>query len=176
LAEGKCPPAFFFNLLNLRTMKENILQLHRDMDQAIARLDGEPMGTTRTEQCYQIAADYWQRVKDQLRPTGFPDDASEIDFFKNQKTTFTGPLEYCLLLYRYYVYADTGREVVEQLRQEETDRIRKFPETHAIFINYHEQARTEWDKDYFLRRKFHKLQRPPSHVYDRAADFWTNGD
>jgi RteC protein len=157
-------------------MKETILQFHGDMERAIARLEDEATGTVRTEKCFQIAADYWLLAKQHIRQTGFPDDAAEIDFFKNQKATFTGSLEYYLLLYRYYVHADAGREVVEQFRREEAARILKFRDTHAIFIDYYETARTEWDKDYFLRRKFHKMQRPPSQVYDRATDFWTNGD
>jgi hypothetical protein len=157
-------------------MKETILQLHGDMEQAIARLDGEATGTVRTEKCFQIAADYWLLVKQYIRQIGFPDDNAEIDFFKNQKAKFTAPLEYYLLVFRYQVHADAGTVVLDRFRREETDRIRKFREAHAIFITYYEAARTDWDDHYFLRRKFHKVQRPPSQVYDRATDFWTNGD
>jgi hypothetical protein len=146
------------------------------MDLAIARTHSPASDTTLTEQCYQIVAHYWQRVKQHIRQTGFPDDAAEIDFFKNVKAKFTAPLEYYLLLYRYHVYAEAGDSVLDQFRKDETDRIRKFRETHAPFINYFEQGRTEWDDLYFLRRKFNKAQRPPSQVYDRANDLWTNGD
>jgi hypothetical protein len=66
---------------------------------------------------------------------GFPHDAAEIDFFRNQKAKFTGLLEYYLLLFRHQIHGDAGSAVLEQFRREETDRIRKFSETHAIFIN-----------------------------------------
>ncbi len=143
---------------------------------AIGRFDVETTGTAKTDHCYRIAADYWQLAKEEIRVNGFPDDPAEIEFFRNQKAKFTGLLEYYLLLFRYQLHADPGSAVLEQFRREETDRIRKFRETHAIFINYYEEGRTDWDDHYFLRRKFHKVQRPPAQVYDRATDFWTNGD
>jgi hypothetical protein len=157
-------------------MNEPILQLHEEMIRAIGGIDGETTGTVKTDYCYRIATDYWQLVKEEIRVNGFPDDAAEIDFFRNQKAKFTGLLEYYLLLFRHQIHANGGSAVLEQFRREETDRTRKFRETHAIFINYYEGARTDWDDHYFLRRKFHKIQRPPSQVYDRATDFWTNGD
>jgi len=157
-------------------MNEPILHLHEEMIRAIGRFDSETTGTAKTDHCYRIAADYWLLAKEEIRVNGFPDDAAEIDFFRNQKAKFTGLLEYYLLLFRYQINADAGSAVLDQFRREENDRIRKFRETHAIFINYYDEARTDWDDHYFLRRKFHKVQRPPSQVYDRATDFWTNGD
>ena len=165
-----------FALPILATMKEPILLLHEEMVQEIGRLGGEKTGSALTDRCYHIAADHWQRAKQYLRQTGFADDAEEIDFFKNQKVLFTGLLEFYLLLYRFQVYAGGGSGVLEEFRKGEVDRIRKFREIHASFKNYYDQARTEWDDLYFLRRKFNKVQRPPSQVYDRATDFWTNGD
>src|SRR5580658_296315 len=134
-----------FILLNLCTVKETILQLHAEMEQAIGRLDGAMPGTVLSDQSYQIATDYWKRVKQHIRVSRFAHDAEEIDFFKNRKVLFTGPLEYYLLLYRYHIYAGAGSSAIEQFRSEETDRIRKFRETHAPFITYSEQGRTEWD-------------------------------
>ena len=157
-------------------MNEPILQLHEEMIRVISRFDGETTGTAKTDHCYRIAADYWQLAKEEIRVNGFPDDPAEIDFFRNQKAKFTGSLEYYLLLFRYQIQANAGGTMLEQFRREETDRIRTFSKTHAIFINYYEQARTDWDDHYFLRRKYHKVQRPPAQVYDRATDFWTNGD
>jgi hypothetical protein len=157
-------------------MNQPILQLHEEMIRAIGQFDGETTGTAKTDHCYRIAADYWQLAKEEIRVNGFPDDAAEIDFFRNQKAKFTGLLEYYLLLYRHQIHAADGSAVLEQFRREETDRIRKFRETHSIFINYYDESRTDWDNLYFLRRKFNKVQRPPAQVYDRATDFWTNGD
>jgi hypothetical protein len=146
------------------------------MVQEIGRLGGEKTGSVLTDRCYHVAADYWQRVKQYLRQTGFADDAEEIDFFKNRKVLFTGLLEFYLLFYRFQVYADGGGGVLGEFRKDEADRIRKFRVMHASFKSYYDQERTEWDDLYFLRRKFNKVQRPPSQVYDRATDFWTNGD
>jgi hypothetical protein len=160
----------------MATMKETILQLHEEMNQTLDRLGSEPAGTVHTEQCYQAVEQYWKLAKQEVRQTGFPDAAAEIDFFKQLKAKFTGPLEYCLLLYRYQLYADAGSAELQQFRQVETDRIRRFRETHASFIYYCERVRTEWDDLYFLRRKLNCVQRPKSQVYDRATDFWTNGD
>jgi hypothetical protein len=123
-----------------------------------------------------VAAQYWQRAKQEVRQSGFHDDAVEIDFFKHLKPGFTALLEYYLLLFRYHLYTKTGGDALEQYRKDELDRIRQFREAHAPFIQYYEQGRTEWDDLYFLRRKFNKMQRPPSQVYDRATDLWTNGD
>ncbi len=157
-------------------MKKTILLLQEEMVKAIGRLGGETTGSALTDRCYHLAADHWQRAKEHIRQTGFANDAEEIDFFKNQKPLFTGLLEFYLLLYRFQVHVDAGSTVLEEFRKDEVARIRKFREMHATFNNYYYQARTEWDDLYFLRRKFHKAQRPPSQVYDRATDFWTNGD
>jgi hypothetical protein len=157
-------------------MKETILRLHAEMEQVLTQLDGTIPGTALTDQSYEIATDYWKRVKQLVRGSGFTADADEIDFFKKLKVLFTGPLEYYLLLYRFQIYAGAGSDALQQFRDEETDRMRRFRETHVSFIDYYDQARTEWDDLYFLRRKFHKIQRPPSQVYDRATDFWSNGD
>jgi hypothetical protein len=163
-------------------MRKTILQLQEEMEQAIGQIWGRKSGdlcqagTEMTEQCYQVAARYWERVRHLVRQSGFPDDSREIEFFKNIKPGFTSLLEYYLLLYRFQVHADADSATQEQFRQDELDRIRKFRETHASFIIYYEQGRTEWDDLYFLRRKFNKVQRPPSQIYDRVTDFWTNGD
>src|ERR1700685_174840 len=87
-----------FAPVNPRIMKETILLLHEEMIKAIGRLGGETTGSALTDRCYHIAAEHGQRVKEYIRRTGFPDDAEEIDFFKNQKVLFTGLLEFYLLL------------------------------------------------------------------------------
>ena len=157
-------------------MKETILRLHEEMEIAIAGIGTSTTAAAATEQSHQIADQYWQLVKLQVRQSGFRDDASEIEFFKYLKQKFTATLEYYLLLFRYLGYAEADAGALKQFRQEEADRIRKFRDKHAIFIDYYEQGRTEWDDVYFLRRKFNKVQRPPSQVYDRVSEFWTNGD
>lgn len=159
-----------------RTMKDTILQLHAEMEDRIARLGGVTVGTAMSEEAYLVTTQYWQRVKQLVRDSGFADDASEIDFFKNLKSKFTSLLEYYLLVRRYQDYSDGIPEVIERLRQQETTRIIAFRQKHAAFIDYYNQGRTEWDDLYFLRRKYHKVQRVASQVYDRMQDFWTNGD
>jgi hypothetical protein len=146
------------------------------MERAIGQIASSTSGSAATEQAYQLADQYWQLAKHQVRQSGFSDDALEIEFFKHLKQKFTAALEYYLLLIRYQKYAEGGAAAVDQLRREEAERIRKFRDKHAIFIGYYEQGRTEWDNVYFLRRKFNKVQRPPSQVYDRVTELWTNGD
>lgn len=157
-------------------MNETPLHLLTELETVIGRIDESKTDKAMTERRYETVAHYWQRVKDRLRQSNFPSDAAEIDFFRNIKPKFTAFLEYFLLLYRYQVYAGGGEDALDQFSREELDRIQKFREKHATFINYYEQGGTGWDDVYFLRRKFNKAQRPPSQVYDRARDFWTNGD
>src|ERR1700727_347769 len=115
-------------------MKETILQLHHEMEQAIGRLGAETTGKAMTELCYQVTTHYWQRVKETVRRSGFQDDAMEIDFFKNIKPKFMALFEYYLLLFRYQIHAEGGGAVLEQFRQDETERFRKFRESNASFI------------------------------------------
>ncbi len=157
-------------------MKETILRLHSEMEETITQFGGIIAETTISEKAYQITTQYWQRIKQLVRDSGFADDASEIDFFKNLKPKFTSPLEFYLLVRRYQDYSDGIPEVIEKFRRQETIRIAGFRQKHAAFIEYYEQGRTEWDDMYFLRRKYQKVQRVPSQVYDRMQDFWTNGD
>jgi hypothetical protein len=157
-------------------MKETILSLYEEMERAIVKITTSASGPAVTEQYYQVTDQYWQLAKQQVRQSGFADDMAEIEFFKHLKPKFTGPLEYYLLLFRYQKYVEAGPAALEKLRLEELDRIHQFKEKHAVFIDYYEQGRTEWDDVYFLRRKFNRVQRPPSQVYDRVTDYWTNGD
>lgn len=157
-------------------MKETILRLHSEMEDTITHFGSITAETSISEKAYQVTTQYWQRIKQLVRDSGFADDASEIDFFKNLKPKFTSPLEYYLLVRRYQDYSDGIPEVLERFRQQEAIRIVGFRLKHAAFIDYYEQGRTEWDDAYFLRRKYQKVQRTPSQVYDRIQEFWTNGD
>src|SRR5580692_1292443 len=118
-------------------MKDSILRLQEEMQQAIAGISHYPTDTALTEQCYVVAAQYWQRAKQEVRQSGFHDDAVEIDFFKHLKPGFTALLEYYLLLFRYHLYTKTGGDALEQYRKDELDRIRQFREAHAPFIQYY---------------------------------------
>ncbi|HEV2353973.1 MAG TPA: RteC domain-containing protein [Puia sp.] len=157
-------------------MKETFLGLHEELQHALAQLGHHNNGAIAAEEPYRVADLFWKRVRQHVRQTGFPDDATEIDFFKNVKARFTAPLEYYLSLLRYQGYAEAGNRALTQHRMDMAFRIRRFREAHAVFIEYYEQSRTEWDDQYFLRTKLHKMQRPPSQAYDRAPDLWTNGD
>lgn len=157
-------------------MKETIRSLQEEMERALGQLAGPNHDNPAPESGYRLVAEYWQRLKLHIRQSGFPDDAAEIDFFRNIKPRFTFLLEYFLLLVRHQAYADAGAEALEAFRREERGRIERFNQQHAAFIKYYDAGRTEWDDQYFLRRKYRKAQRPPSQVYDRTADFWTNGD
>jgi RteC protein len=152
------------------------LRLLAELEKIIGRIDESKTDNAMTENRYETVAHYWRWVKDHIHQSNFLSDAAEIDFFRNIKPKFTAFLEYFLLLYRYQVSAGGGEDTLDQFRREELDRIRKFREKHATFINYYEQGGTGWDDVYFLRRKFNKVQRPPSQVYDRVREFWTNGD
>jgi len=157
-------------------MKETILRLHEDLHQELNKLSNEGTASIDAEQGFRIASDYWQQVKNLVRQNRFSDEAAEIDFFKNIKPKFTSQLEYFLLLYRYQVYASGDPVDYATYRREEITRLEKFRETHAVFIRYFEENRSDWDDTYFLRRKLQKTHRPPSQVYDRAKELWTNGD
>lgn len=157
-------------------MNDTVIQLHAELEEKTNHLGAITAGTAMTEEAYHLTTQYWQRAKQLVRDTGFADDASEIDFFKNWKSKFTSPLEYYLLIRRFQDYSEAIPEVIERFRRQETMRIITFRQKHAAFIDYYDQGRTEWDDLYFLRRKYHKVQRVPSQVYDRMQDFWTNGD
>jgi hypothetical protein len=157
-------------------MKDVILRMHLEMEQAITHLGVDITDTNLIDQSYHLADQYWRRVKQQVRASGFRDDAEEIEFFKYIKPKFTGLLEFYLLLFRYQVHAEEGNPFVDQMRRDEAAKIVEFRQKHAFFIDYFDKGLTDWDSQYFLRRKFNRVQRPPSHVYDRAAEFWTNGD
>lgn len=157
-------------------MRKTILGLYDEMEQAIEYISQSANRMSAIEQSYTVADAYWQRIKHLIRDSGFPDGAAEIEFFKHIKPKFTAQLEYFLLLYRYQGYVESDGDTLKEFRLTEIDRIQRFREKHAIFIDYYLQGRTEWDDVYFLRKKFNKVQRPPSQVYDRAQDFWTNGD
>jgi hypothetical protein len=157
-------------------MQEYLLKLYDQLTAEINRIATETTGAPLADRAFDAASRYWQQVKLHVRQNGFADTNAEIEFFKTIKPKFTALLEFYLLLFRYWLYADSAVGVREKFRQDELERIRKFRETHATFIRYYEEGRTDWDKHYSLRRKFNRVQHPPSPVYDRATDFWTNGD
>src|ERR1700730_8226903 len=100
-------------------MKETILELYDEMEQAIEYISHSTNRMAVIEQSYQIADAYWQRVKHLVRQSGFPDGAAEIEFFKHVKPKFTAHLEYCLLFYRYQGYIESGGDTLREFRREE---------------------------------------------------------
>ena len=165
-----------FTHLNRATMKETILLLQAELKQEIDPISKTIAGPEEALKCYDIVSRYWHRAKSLVRQEGFRNDKDEIDFFKNWKAQFTGRLEYFLLIYRYQLFRAGGAIGLREFWLGQWERLRSFHVQHSTFIRYYEEGRSDWDDLYFLRRKFHKIQRRPYKVYDRTPELWTNGD
>ena len=157
---------------------EPILQLHEEMIRAIGRFDGQIHRNSKDRPLLPY--------RHRLLATCQRGKSASTDSLMtplrsissgNQKQNSRACWNIIFFFFRYQIHADSGSVILQNnSARRRPDRIRTFRETHAVFIQYYEEARTDWDAHYFLRRKFHKVQRPRAQVYDRATDFWTNGD
>ena len=76
---------------NLCAMKEAILGIHREMEQSLTQLEATEPGVNRTDQSYQLAASYWQRVKELVRRDRFAGDAGERHRCESRAQPYSSP-------------------------------------------------------------------------------------
>ena len=113
-------------------------------------------------------------------PVGFPGDPEEIDFFKRIKPSFTGQLEYYMLVYQYQLFCPWGDTDVAGYRQKEQKKIERFRETHAPFLNYCASGQTDKDAVFFLRKYYindgDQEPRPYVRMHDKDPKWMSSYD
>jgi hypothetical protein len=157
-------------------MKFTILRLHAGLKRELDQIRHQPKGLGQIALSQQAASRYWLQAKIHIRESGFRTDRDEIEFFKIHKPKLASQIEYYILRYRLQLYKEGDPRELPEFLDKERQRLERFKTKHAAFIRYCEEGSTSWDEAYFLRRNYLKQQRPQSQVYDRAKDFWTNGD
>ena len=129
----------------------------------------------KSDTCFWIAHDYWNRLKKMVRSIDFENDQDEIDFFRVTKPLFSAYIEYYVLLSESLMFVpdDPAAELI--FWDEEQKRYDRFTAKHKTFIDYYEQGQTKKDKIFFLRKNYHQ-ENPKTFNYDNDLDLSTGYD
>ncbi|MGC4099832.1 RteC domain-containing protein [Ferruginibacter sp.] len=104
------------------------------------------------EGCFNIASQYWTRIKHIATTHFFISEAESILFFKHIKPSFVAVLKFYTLHYQALLFkpGDSNIELViywlNQLK-----RIEKFYERHRDFYDYYVNGQTDKDLQYFTQ-------------------------
>jgi RteC protein len=148
-------------------MKPEYELLYKDMLKDIERCSGIDLPETEiAECCYQIAINYWQKLKEGFQKKSIYADADEIEFFKMVKPEFTSYIEYNLILNQGLLFIPAEREQALNYWKEEVKRHQRFLERNRVFVEYYESGSIEQDAECFLQRNNRLTAMPQERIYE----------
>jgi len=119
----------------------------------ISRCDTTASTETQRSECsYEVAVNYWQKVRDNWRMKLVYTDEEEITFFRDVKPQFTSHVEYYLILNQGLLFIPDHPSEAYKYWQEEEKRYQRFYKRNETFIRYLENKYHDNDRDYFLER------------------------
>ena len=157
-------------------MKESYENLYQNMLRDINQSWQLPQpDSEKSESCFWIAHDHWNRLKTWVRLHGFASEEAEIDFFRNTKPGFTAYIEYFITLSESLMFVPEEPVAERVFWDEERKRYERFVVKNKDFVDYYEKGSTEQDRLFFLRKSYHPESMPAVH-YDTDLDFSTGFD
>ncbi len=132
----------------------------------------------RVEACFKSSLDYWGKVRELAKGTGFKNKEEEIYFFKETKPWFTAYIEY--FTYRYHALLFIPLDLFEKKRfwKWEERKMQRFYENNFAFCSYIREGATDRDTEYFLRSSRRRSRGPLSQefIYDPDEEMATSHD
>ncbi|HMU47863.1 MAG TPA: RteC domain-containing protein [Chitinophagaceae bacterium] len=153
-------------------MRKEYELLHHEMLQDIERCMQLPHPEKENaENCFWIARNYWEKLRDCIKEKGFKNEFEEIEFFRNIKPKFTSYIEYYVMLSEALQFAPGEIKMPEEIKshsskeswetavqknkrefwENEEKRYQRFYDKHAELIAYYESGKVNKDRIYFLR-------------------------
>ena len=113
----------------------------------------KPSAIAVIECCFEVAGQYWQKLKHRLVGYHFPSEAEEIYFFKTVKPLFTSAIEYYGLLAHSQLFKDSGPDgdSLKKFYCREIQRLDKFKEANHDFYVYYTSGANHNDAAWFTR-------------------------
>ena len=130
----------------------------------------------RAESCFWIASNYWERLKEIMKPGMFQNEKEEIDFFRNVKPQFTGRIEYFTILYEGLLFEPKDRDSALLFWNEEEKRLVRFRNKNETTISYYDSNDQYMDKEYFLRKNTDPEYILTARTYDADTRFRASQD
>jgi RteC protein len=129
------------------------------------------------ESCFKCSIAYWDKLKEFIKVHDFESEAEEIQFFKYEKSLFTGLIEYYVQRYQALLFIP-AKSNEERLFfwEKELRKMDKFYDTHTAFCQYYKGDASDRDHDWFLRRGNDGSNFEKARVYDLDADSVTSHD
>ena len=159
-------------------MKQEYQQLYKEMLTEIERcMQTDLSEMERVENCYWTADDYWEKLKELIKQSGFKSKEDEINFFKNIKPQFTSYIEYFLVLSEALLFALEEEKEAIDFWKKQGERFRRFCEKNEDFVSYYKKGLKMHDEIFFLRRNSDREYRWfTAHVYDMDPGYFTSKD
>ena len=129
----------------------------------------------RLEACIGICEEGLQQLRQWVVDNSFPDQATEIHFFKHVKPLVMSRYKYYHLLYHLHIGYYNGIAVLEKERLLAALReIDRFFADNKVFYEYYRKKDTHYDELYFVRSKYDWKLCPDVNHFDPV--FATSGD
>jgi len=156
-------------------MNANFLELYELMVIDLKKiLESDLPEKQKMEDCFRAAIGHWNEIKVLIKSEGFSSDEGEIHFFKNIKPRFTAEIEYYTLCYHALQFLPDGDNTIKAaFWSGELSRLEKFFSVYHDFISYCQEARSDKDNLYFLRRNTEENGLAPARVFDMDAETTT---
>lgn len=128
-------------------------------EQMIAEINNKKNGITDEEEriqlCFEIAANYREKIKEAVRNYQFTSQEDEIFFFKKVKPLFTSEAEYYTYCYHIVLFKtksmDGDANELKEFYNRQLQRKEKFRREFLVFYNYVQDESTYADKHWFTR-------------------------
>ena len=118
------------------------------------------------EDCFWIACQYWNKLKELIRIEPFSGETEEINFFKNIKPKFTCYIEYFVILNEALLFIQENVPDKITHWEQEANRYKRFCDRNRNFIRYFEGRGRDLDSNYFLERNNRQSALPQERIYD----------
>lgn len=125
---------------------------YEEMKRKLAVLESEKGNRTKQiESCYQLASAVWDDLKVIADNFSFRSVASEIEFYKCLKPSFTSEIEYYRLVYHALLFKPEDDIVLKPFWDRESRRLERFITEHQDFYLYYKSGQVDKDEEYFTR-------------------------
>ena len=156
----------------------NWLISHEEIESELIQIEQSFLNTIVA---YNNAISYCQRILEQYRSKvvskGFPDEASEIQFFKIEKPFLLGQLlRYMHQLTFELKYSKIAYDANESIIPQKILEVNTFLSDHRDIVNYVELGIDGLDSQYFLRRNRENCTHPSSQLFSFDPEFSSSHD